>query len=171
MDVISLAPADFVERRATRRAACGLDVTVRQRGCFAVAGSAADLTTNGCRVAGAGPFKLGSEIWVRLPGIESQTARVIWSKNATTGVAFERALHPAVYARFLPAAERMKLVSATPSQAVPDTRGEPDRQGAVAQGLFGGQRSPLRLLKQPAGGGLAGAINRGLAGASGSDEA
>ena len=79
-----LAPIPyFAERRTTRRAECALDITVRQRGCFAVAGATADLTPYGARLSGAGPFAHDSEMWLRLPGLESLTVRVIWSHGPT----------------------------------------------------------------------------------------
>lgn len=111
------APADpgFAERRTMRRAACTVDITVRQRGCFAVAGETADLTPYGARLAGAGPFERDSEVWLRLPGLESQTVRVVWSRGATTGVAFDQPLHAAVFARFLPSEGRLSVVDWPPA--------------------------------------------------------
>ena len=100
----------FAERRTMRRSDCALDITVRQRGCFAVAGATADLTPFGARLSGAGPFAHDSEVWLRLPGLESLTVRVIWSHGPTTGVAFVQPLHSAVFARFLPADSRLMLV-------------------------------------------------------------
>ena len=102
--------ARYVERRTMRRAACPLDVTVRQRGRFAVVAATADLTPYGARVSGAGPFAPDTEMWLRMPGIESQTVRVVWSEAGTTGVVFTQPLHTAVFARFLPAEGRMTLV-------------------------------------------------------------
>ena len=104
--------APFVERRTMRRADCALDVTVRQRGRFAVAAATADLTPYGARLSGAGPFAPGTEMWLRLPGLESLTVRVIWSHGPTTGIAFNQPLHTAVFARFLPAQSRLTLVGA-----------------------------------------------------------
>ncbi len=104
------ADPGLVERRTMRRAACAMEVTVRQRGRFAVAGATADLTPNGARLSGVGPFEPDSEMWLRLPGLESQTVRVIWSHGPTTGVAFDHPLHTAVFARFLPADSRLVLV-------------------------------------------------------------
>ena len=138
----------MVERRAVRRPGCALDVTVRQRGRFAVAAATADLTARGCRVAGAGPFARHSEMFVRLPGLESQTARVVWSEGAVTGLAFARPLHPAVYARFLPAETRLALVE------------DDGAEVATAAGVLFGANDPVRRDKHPLGGGFAGMIRR-----------
>ena len=156
MDTNSPPPADPVERRIRRRAACALDVTVRQRGRFAVAGATGDLTTHGCRLSGAGPFLDGGELWVRLPGIESQAARVVWSQGQTTGVAFAQPLHPAVYARFLPAEERMTLVGEpTTVSAMPADMAGLSRREQIVRGFGGSEPGPLTLGKKPVGGGTA----------------
>lgn len=128
----------FVERRTMRRAACALDITVRQRGRFAVAGATADLTPYGARLSGAGPFELDSEMWLRLPGLESQTVRVIWSRGPTTGVAFDHPLHTAVFARFLPADSRLMLVG----EPATTHRAEHRRDERFADALCTG---PMRL--------------------------
>ena len=136
----------MVERRAVRRPGCAIEVTVRQRGRFAVAAATADLTARGCRVAGAGPFARHSEMWLRLPGLESQNARVVWSQGTMTGLAFAHPLHPAVYARFLPAEARLSLV---------------EDAGAVSSaGVLFGANDPVRHAKRPLGGGFAGMIRR-----------
>ena len=136
----------FVERRAVRRPACAIDVTVRQRGRFAVAAATADLTARGCRVAGAGPFARHSEMFVRLPGLESQTARVVWSEGVVTGLAFAHPLHSAVYARYLPAEARLSLVE--------------DAGVASSAGVLFGANDPVQRAKRPIGGGFAGMIRR-----------
>ena len=138
----------FVERRAVRRPACAIDVTVRQRGRFAVAAATADLTARGCRLAGAGPFARHSEMFIRLPGLDSQTARVVWSDGPVTGLAFAHPLHPAVCARYLPAHERLALVE--------DAVSSP----GTAAGVLFGASDPVRRIKRPIGGGLAATIRR-----------
>ena len=151
----------FQERRSMRRAACALDVTVRQRGRFAVAAATADLTPYGARLSGAGPFEPDSEMWLRMPGIESQTVRVVWSDGATTGVAFIQPLHTAVFARFLPADSRMMLVDTT---AVPQIMSAEiarlPRREQIVRGFGAMQEGPQRHTKKPIGGGLGSVIRR-----------
>ena len=151
----------FVERRTMRRAACALDVTVRQRGRFAVAAATADLTPYGARLSGAGPFEPDSEMWLRMPGIESQTVRVVWSDGATTGVAFTQPLHTAVFARFLPADGRLMLVDeAAVPQIIPAAIALLPRREQIVRGFGAMQEGPQRHTKKPIGGGLAGVIRR-----------
>ena len=156
------APAPhFVERRTMRRAACALDVTVRQRGRFAVAAATADLTPYGVRLSGAGPFEPDSEMWLRMPGIESQTVRVVWSDGATTGVAFTHPLHTAVFARFLPADSRLMLVDAPAvPQIMPAAIALLPRREQIVRGFGAMQEGPLHLVKKPIGGGLNTVIRR-----------
>ncbi|HUQ13278.1 MAG TPA: PilZ domain-containing protein [Novosphingobium sp.] len=126
MEITLFRDPEAGERRNARRAECELEVTVRQRGCFAIPAHVVDLTIAGCRIVGGGPYAHGSEVWVRLPGLESQTARVIWSDGTTSGGAFERPLHPAVAARLLPAASRLALVAGNDaSDSGPLTRDKP----------------------------------------------
>ena len=157
-----VAPAPhFVERRTMRRAACALDVTVRQRGRFAVAAATADLTPYGARLSGAGPFEPDSEMWLRMPGIESQTVRVVWSDGATTGVAFTQPLHTAVFARFLPADSRLMLVDAPAvPQIMPAAIALLPRREQIVRGFGAMQEGPLHLVKKPNGGGLDAVIRR-----------
>ena len=161
----AIFPAEpgFVERRTMRRSACPLDITVRQRGRFAVAGATADLTPYGARLSGAGPFEPDSEMWLRLPGLESQTVRVIWSHGPTTGVAFIQPLHTAVFARFLPADSRLTLVDAP---AVPLTMpaeiARLPRREQIVRGFGAAQEGPQCYTKKPIGGGMSAMIRRSV---------
>ena len=156
------AEPGFVERRAMRRAACALEVTARQRGRFAVAATTADLTPYGARLSGAGPFEPDSELWLRLPGLESLTVRVIWSAGPTTGVAFAQPLHTAVYARFLPADSRLTLVAvpSVPTMTMPAEIARLPRREQIVRGFGAAQESPQHYIKKPIGGGIAGMIRR-----------
>jgi hypothetical protein len=168
MDLVEHAPRvaftpspHFVERRTMRRVGCALDITVRQRGRFAVAAATADLTPYGARLSGAGPFEPDTEMWLRMPGIESQTVRVVWSEGATTGIAFTQPLHTAVYARFLPADSRLRLVNepAVPMILPADIALLPRRE-QIVRGYGAMQEGPQRHFKKPIGGGLSGTIRR-----------
>lgn len=151
----------FVERRAMRRAACPLDITVRQRGCFAVAATTADLTPYGARLSGAGPFKRDGELWLRLPGLESLTVRVIWSDGPTTGVAFDHPLHTAVFARFLPVDSRLTLVGAPAApMTLPAEIARLPRREPIVRGFGAVKNGPLSHTKKPIGGGISGMIRR-----------
>lgn len=164
MDLIHPGEPGFVDRRQVRRSKAELEVTVRMRGRFAVAGKTVDLTPVGARVDGAGPFPTGSDMWIRLPGLDSQTGKVVWSRLGATGVAFESALHPAVFARFLPADARLTLVEEPPvPQPMPADIAALPRREQIVRGYGAALEGPLRTAKEPKGSGLFGAIRRNVA--------
>ena len=39
---------------------------------------------------------VGTDVWLRLPGLEACQAKVAWERGNHVGCAFERPLHPAV---------------------------------------------------------------------------
>ena len=82
-------------RRAARR-----EVTVgaglRQRGAHAVTIQIIDLSTDGFRAATHLDLFPGSDVWLKLPGLESLHAQVVWMRGHMLGCHFVRPLHPAV---------------------------------------------------------------------------
>ncbi len=56
-----------------------------------------DLSTHGFRVSSNVALPTGTDVWLRLPGLEPCQARVIWTEAGQIGCAFFRALHPAVF--------------------------------------------------------------------------
>lgn len=78
------------ERRPVRTAAqC-------RRGSLRETVEVLDLSVGGARVRAVAPLRTGFAIWIRLPGIEPQEARVIWTRGFESGCEFVRPLHPAV---------------------------------------------------------------------------
>lgn len=69
---------------------------LRRRGGAGVSVQVMDLSTDGFRVATHLDLCTGSDVWLRLPGLEPCHARVVWSEGQFVGCAFARALHPAV---------------------------------------------------------------------------
>ena len=90
-----LAPAQHKGRRADR-VQIDLAGGLRQRGASGVSVQIMDLSTDGFRVATHLNLAPGSDVWLRLPGLEPSHARVVWSEGHLIGCAFVRALHPAV---------------------------------------------------------------------------
>src|SRR3954469_25054790 len=82
-------------RRAERR-----DGTVgaarRQRGPHAGTIQIVDLSTDGFRAATHLELLPGSDVWLKLPGLESLHSRVVWMHGHMLGCQFVRPLHPAV---------------------------------------------------------------------------
>ena len=71
---------------------------LRQRGASGVSVQVMDLSTHGFRAATHLELCIGTDVWLRLPGLEPCHATVVWSEGHFLGCAFERPLHPAVLA-------------------------------------------------------------------------
>lgn len=82
-------------RRAERREVV-LGAGLRQRGAHAVTVQIVDLSTTGFRAATHLTMMEGADVWLKLPGLESLHARVVWMRGHLMGCEFVRPLHPAV---------------------------------------------------------------------------
>jgi hypothetical protein len=82
-------------RRAARKDVV-FGAGLRQRGAHAVTIQVIDLSTDGFRAATHLELFEGSDVWLKLPGLESLHARVVWSRGHMLGCQFVRPLHPAV---------------------------------------------------------------------------
>lgn len=86
------APKSRVSERVPIEIGAGL----RQRGASGVSVLVMDLSTHGFRASTHLELPEGTDVWLRLPGLEPYHAKVAWSKGQYIGCAFERPLHPAV---------------------------------------------------------------------------
>jgi hypothetical protein len=91
-----LSTQPSVEGRRVPRADVTLGAGLRQRGAHSVTIQIIDLSTEGFRAATHLDLFPGSDVWLKLPGIESLHARVVWMRGHMLGCQFVRALHPAV---------------------------------------------------------------------------
>ena len=82
--------------RAAERVPVAFAAALRQRGASGVSVQIADLSTTGFRVATHLKLEPGTDVWLRLPGIEPCHARAVWSRGHFVGCEFLRPLHPAV---------------------------------------------------------------------------
>jgi hypothetical protein len=82
-------------RRAERKEVA-LGAGLRQRGAHAVTVQVLDLSTDGFRAATHLDLVPGSDVWLKLPGLESLHSRVAWMQGHMMGCQFVRPLHPAV---------------------------------------------------------------------------
>src|SRR6185503_12966556 len=85
-----------MEGRRAARADVTLGAGLRQRGAHSVTVQVIDLSTDGFRAATHLQLFTGDDIWLKLPGLESLHARVVWMRGHMLGAQFVRALHPAV---------------------------------------------------------------------------
>lgn len=82
--------------RRAERLPVAMGAGLRQRGATGVTVRIVDLSTDGFRVATHLELAVGTDVWLRLPGLEACHARVVWAEGPSVGCAFERPLHPAV---------------------------------------------------------------------------
>ena len=85
-----------VQARTAERVDVSFGAALRQRGASGVSVQVADLSTNGFRVATHLDLAPGTDVWLRLPGLEPCHARAVWSRGHHVGCEFVRPLHPAV---------------------------------------------------------------------------
>ena len=91
------------ERRKVRAAAqC-------RRGSMRETVEVLDLSTGGARVRALAPLRVGHSIWLRLPGIEAQEARVAWTRGFESGCEFVHLLHPAILDALIGAREQRRF--------------------------------------------------------------
>ena len=89
-------PSQSLTSRKSERVSLELGAGLRQRGGTGVTIQIVDLSTDGFRASTHLQMEKGTDVWLRLPGLEPFHAKVMWSKGAFIGCAFERPLHPAV---------------------------------------------------------------------------
>lgn len=89
------APPGPKSRRA-ERVPLTISAGLRQRGAATVTVRILDLSTHGFRIDTHLNMQIGTQIWLRLPGLESVPAHVAWVRGHSAGCAFDRPLHPAV---------------------------------------------------------------------------
>ena len=82
--------------RIAERVEVSFGAALRQRGASGVTVQIADLSTNGFRVATHLELHPGTDVWLRLPGLEPCHARTVWAQGHYVGCEFVRPLHPAV---------------------------------------------------------------------------
>ena len=83
--------------RRSERMPITLGAGLRQRGASGVSVQIVDLSPEGFRAATHLDLTTGTDVWLRLPGLEPCHARVAWSEGLYIGCAFVRPLHPAVF--------------------------------------------------------------------------
>jgi hypothetical protein len=84
------------EQRAAQRTGVTLGAGLRQRGASAVTVHIMDLSTTGFRASTHLELMTGTDLWLKLPGLESLQSRVVWMQGHMLGAEFVRPLHPAV---------------------------------------------------------------------------
>jgi len=87
---------EILDGRRASRAEVTVGAGLRQRGASGVTIQLLDLSVSGFRAATHLELEAGTDVWLRLPGLESLHARVVWMRGHLLGGEFVRPLHPAV---------------------------------------------------------------------------
>ena len=151
---------DFTERRRQARAPLSIAAALRERGRSALSAQLLDFSALGCRVDGLISGTGETQVWLKLPGLESLAALRVWSNGNVAGLAFDAPLHPAVAGRFMPA----------PGSHAAEALGTPaggldpllSRREQIIAGIAATDNSPLQRRKRPSGLGMSGRINRAV---------
>lgn len=150
--------AGFVEKRRAPRAPLGIDALMRERGRTALGVKVLTFSAFGCQIAGYIASARDGQAWLKLPGLESRSVNVIWSRDAGLGVEFDQPLHPSVAARYLPAAgSHAANWAASPASANDSLL---SRREQIMAGIVASDCSPLQRRKKPSGLGMFGKISR-----------
>ncbi|MDB5671557.1 MAG: PilZ protein [Alphaproteobacteria bacterium] len=91
---LSMSPHE--EARNAQRKDVAMGAGLRQRGAHAITIEVLDLSITGFRAATHLTLEAGSDVWLKLPGLESLHARAVWQRGHLLGCEFVRPLHPAV---------------------------------------------------------------------------
>ena len=99
MDDLEVCPVD--ERRTASRAQMSFAISLRERGRNRQGAFLTNLSPFGCAVKDLFLVAEQQTVWIKLPGLESQAAKIQWAKEAGAGFAFDYPLDPRVLARFV----------------------------------------------------------------------
>ena len=150
--------SEFIEGRRQGRAPISLAIVLRERGRRAMDARLVDFSAQGCQIDRQVVGQGLTQVWIKLPGLESLPAQRRWSDGSRAGFAFDALLHPAVAARFLPTPGSHAAAAVVTPFVMPDPR--LSRREQIVAGNAGWDFSPLTRRKQPIGPGLAGLIKR-----------
>lgn len=81
-------------RRAERRVV-NLAARLRDPGASVADVEVQNLSTDGFMAQGDLALEAGSQVWLKLPGLEPQNCRVVWVEDGKAGFEFCAPLHPA----------------------------------------------------------------------------
>jgi hypothetical protein len=55
-----------------------------------------DLSTHGCGIESTGHLEACTRVWLKLPGLQSWPAHIVWADNGRGGLRFDNPLHESV---------------------------------------------------------------------------
>jgi hypothetical protein len=88
-------------RREERFEAAALPARARPRGRSPQNVAVVNISTTGCAIGHVTCLAVGGHVWLRLPGLESWEANVVWLDGERAGLQFKQPFHPAVVHRLI----------------------------------------------------------------------
>lgn len=83
------------EGRTAERRIVNLAARLREPGASIFDAEVMNLSTDGFMATLPSPLEPGTNVWLRLPGLEPQSSRVVWFEDGRAGFQFATPLHPA----------------------------------------------------------------------------
>ena len=90
---LAILPA--VEGRSAERRVVNLAARLRDPGASVLDAEVQNLSAEGFMAETDVPLETGIQVWLKLPGLEPQNCRVMWSEGGKTGFQFSTPLHSA----------------------------------------------------------------------------
>lgn len=95
------SPGDGPKEREAQRHPVRIEASIRKAGGVRFKVEVRDLSTHGFKIAAGADVRVGSTVWLSVPGLETLEATVAWSDYDWAGCRFARPLHPAVLERYV----------------------------------------------------------------------
>lgn len=95
MSYAQLAILPVIDGRSAERRIVNLAARLREPGARIVDADVLNLSTDGFMAVAEVALEVGANVWLKLPGLEPQNSRVVWTEEGKTGFQFATPLHPA----------------------------------------------------------------------------
>lgn len=95
MSRAQLAILPVVDGRCAERRVVNLAARLREPGATIVDAEVMNLSTTGYMATADIVLEIGANVWLKLPGLEPQNSRVVWTEDGKTGFEFASPMHPA----------------------------------------------------------------------------
>ena len=95
MSYAQLAILPVIDGRSAERRIVNLAARLREPGARIVDADVLNLSTDGFMAVAEIALEVGANVWLKLPGLEPQNSRVVWTEDGKTGFQFATPLHPA----------------------------------------------------------------------------
>jgi hypothetical protein len=101
---LAVLPAQ--EGRQAERRIVNLAARLRDPGARLAEIEVVNLSINGFLAHGDINLEVGSDVWLKLPGMEPKNGRVVWTEDGKAGCEFVTPLHPALLEQLSASARR-----------------------------------------------------------------